>query len=87
MLFTKNDGIYETVLFHRAPWFCAGAFKPSDNCPLLPILAADLCDCMKSHIGENFKGVSLKHVVLIKSKPKDPSVLRPGFPDFSHLQI
>lgn len=68
------------MYFHRAPCFRPGAPRPSDNHFLLCLLAAGICDCMKSRMGENFKSLGLNPVVICKSNRKDTSVLHPGSP-------
>lgn len=51
----ENNGVYKTILFHSASWPCPVTLEVSGDCPLLSMLLAGICDCMKSLTGENCK--------------------------------
>lgn len=59
----EDDGVYKALLFHSATWLCPGTFESSDGRPLLSVLLAGVCDCMKGLVGDNCKSVSLKHLL------------------------
>lgn len=83
----ENNGIYKTTLFHSAWWFCPGTLKPNDDHSLVSILAADICDCTKSLIGENFKILSLKHFVKFEIQVNQPFSATPWAPYSIHILV
>lgn len=82
----ENNGIYKTT-FHSAWWFCLGTLKPNDDHSLVSILAADMCDCTKSLIGENFKILSLKHFVKFEIQVNQPFSATPWVPYAKHILV